>query len=169
MVPVSESVEGAALFGEDGIGGLGPDERFGTGIVAVEIVVDRVLELGDAPEDATPDAFGRDLGEEALDEVEPGCTRGCEVQLEAPMLGEPGLHLLLHAPLDPLQEADELLGTMARLAFADDEASLDVECREQRCRAMALVVVRRGRGPSSRAGPAACDRAPGSGSSRLPQ
>ena len=131
MVPASdsfESLEGAALFGEDGISGLGPDEGLGIGVVAVEIVVDRLLELGNAPEDAAPDAFGRDLGEEALDEIEPGRARRREVQLEAPMLGEPLLHLgrlvrsvvvehqvdvevLLQAPVDPLQEADELFRT----------------------------------------------------------
>src|SRR5260221_381035 len=69
------------------------DEGPGIGIAAVEIVVDCLLELGDAPEDAAPDALGGDLGEEALDEIEPGCARRREVQLEAPMLGEPRLHL----------------------------------------------------------------------------
>ena len=55
MVPVSdsfESVDGSALLGEDGISGLGPDERFGIGVVAVEVVVDRLLEVGNAAEDA---------------------------------------------------------------------------------------------------------------------
>ena len=74
MIPAFDSlelVEGASLLFEDDVGGLGPDEGLGIGIVAVEIIVDRLLELGDAPEDATPDALGRDLGEEALNEVEP--------------------------------------------------------------------------------------------------
>ena len=109
--------------------------------MAVEIVVDRPLELGDAPEDAAPDALGGDLVEEALDEIEPGCAGRREVQLETRMLGELRLYLgrlvrsvvvehemdaevLLHAPVDPPQEADELLGTVTRLAFADDEAAL---------------------------------------------
>ena len=40
--------------------------------MAVEIVVDGPLEFGDAPEDAAPDAFGRDLGDEVLDEIKSG-------------------------------------------------------------------------------------------------
>ena len=54
MVPGFEgfkSVEGSSFFFEDGIGGLGPDEGLGVAVVAVEIVEDRALELGDAPED----------------------------------------------------------------------------------------------------------------------
>ena len=43
------------------VGGLGPDEGFRVAVVVVELVVDRLLKLGDAPEDAAPDAFGRDL------------------------------------------------------------------------------------------------------------
>jgi hypothetical protein len=34
----------------------------------IEIVVDGTLELGDGRESAAPNAFGRNLGEEALDE-----------------------------------------------------------------------------------------------------
>ena len=61
--------------------------------MAVEVVMDRVLQLGHAREGAAPDALRRGLGEEPLDEVEPRCARRREVQLEARMLGEPGLHL----------------------------------------------------------------------------
>ena len=96
MISVSDSfehVEGSALFGEDGIGGLGPHEGFGLGIVLIEVVMDRVLEVGHAGEGAAPDAPGGDLGEDALDEVEPGCTGRREVQLDARVLGEPRLHL----------------------------------------------------------------------------
>ena len=62
MISVSDSfehVEGSALFGEDGIGGLGPHEGLGIGVVSIEVVVDRVLEVGDALEGAAPDALGR--------------------------------------------------------------------------------------------------------------
>jgi hypothetical protein len=31
-------------------------------VLAVEMIVDRLLEVGDAPEDAAPDALGCDLG-----------------------------------------------------------------------------------------------------------
>jgi len=42
----SESIESTALLFQNVVGGLGPGERFGIGIVAVEIVMDRALELG---------------------------------------------------------------------------------------------------------------------------
>ncbi len=71
------------FLGEDGISGLGPDERFGIGVVAVEVVVDRVLEVGNAPEDAAAETLAGDLGEEALDEVEPGSAGRREVHVEA--------------------------------------------------------------------------------------
>lgn len=125
--------------------------------MAVETGVNRLLEVSNARDDAAPDALGGDLGEEALDEIEPGCTRWREVQLEARMLGELRLRrascasvvvehemeveVLLHAPVDRLQEADELFDTVARLAFSNDETTLRVEgCEQHRC-ALALVVV----------------------------
>src|SRR3954471_12909951 len=97
------------------------------------------------------------IGEEALNKIEPGCAGRREVQMQARMLGEPRPHLgrlvrpvivehqmnvevLLYAPVDPLQETDELLRPMARLALADNEATLDVERSEQRRRAVALVI-----------------------------
>ena len=39
--------------------------------------------------------------------------------------------MVIHAAVDPLEEADELYGTVARLAFADDEATLHVEGCDQ--------------------------------------
>ena len=54
---------------------------------------------------------------------------------------EVDVEVLLHAPVDALQEADELLRPMPRLALADDEAALHVERSEQRRGAVALVVV----------------------------
>ena len=52
----------------------------------------------------------------------------------------------LHAPVDSLQETDELLGAVTRLAFADDDAALHIQRSEQGRRAMPLVVVSHGRG-----------------------
>jgi hypothetical protein len=60
-------------------------------MVVVEIVVDNALEFGHAPERAAADALLRDLGEEVLDEVEPGGARRREAQMEPGMLGEPPL------------------------------------------------------------------------------
>ena len=51
MVPSFDGVglvEGATFFVEDGSGALGPDEGLGCAVVVVEIVMDCVVELGDA-------------------------------------------------------------------------------------------------------------------------
>ena len=71
----AESSFCAFIFLKNDIGGLCPDEGFGRGIVFGEIVIDGGLQLGDALEDAAPDALACDLGEEALDEVQPGRRR----------------------------------------------------------------------------------------------
>lgn len=62
---------------------LGPDVRLGVGVVAQEVIVDRLLQLGHAAQRAAPNTLIGDLGEEPLDQVQPG--RGCrdETQLEA--------------------------------------------------------------------------------------
>lgn len=66
-----EFIEGAAFFGKDVGGWLGPSIRFGECVVTQEVVIDRLLQFGDAGEHAAPDALVRDLGKEALDEVQP--------------------------------------------------------------------------------------------------
>src|SRR2546428_12338461 len=57
-----------------------------------EIFHDGAFELGDAFEGAAADTFSSDLGEEALDHVEPGSRGGREVQVEARMRLEPALY-----------------------------------------------------------------------------
>jgi hypothetical protein len=56
-----EFIEGAAFVGEDDCSRLGPSIGFGAGVVAQEIVVDRLFQLGDAGECAPPNALARDL------------------------------------------------------------------------------------------------------------
>ena len=117
------------------IGGLCPYEGFWRGIVFGEIVIDGGLQLGDALEDAAPDALACDLGEEALNEVQPGRRSRNEVQLEAWMPLQPRLNFLClvrrvvvddemeiemlgYGPVDLLQEPDEFFGAMAGQTFA---------------------------------------------------
>jgi len=131
-----EYVESTSLFVENDLGALGPHEGLGISIVAVEIVMDRLLEVSHAPEDAAPDALGGDLGEEPLDQIEPGGAGRREMQLEARMPCEPSLHLgrfmravvvehemdievPLHAPIDAFQEADKLFRPVPGMALAD--------------------------------------------------
>lgn len=162
MLPISsdkvERVECAPLPGEDVFGGLAPDEGLRLGVVLQQVIVDCVLEVVDAGVAAAADALGGDLGEEALDEVHPGRACGREMQLEAGMLLQPGLHLgrlvggvvvehemdvagLLHRPVDTAEETQELPGAVARHAFSDDQARLHVQRGEERGGAVALVVV----------------------------
>src|SRR5215475_12012972 len=56
--------------------------------------------------------------------------------------------LLGHPGLDDVQEADELLMAVALHALADDLALEDIESREQRGRAMTLVIMGHGAGAS---------------------
>ena len=162
LLPISpdlvERVECATLSGEDVLGGFAPDEGLRLCVVLQQIVVDRVLEVIDAGVAAAANALGGDLGEEALDEVQPGRAGGCEMQLEAGMLFQPGLHLgrfvggvvvenqmdvarFLHGSVDAAQEAQELAGAMTRHAFPDDQTRLDVQRGKERGGAMALVIM----------------------------
>jgi hypothetical protein len=98
--------------------------------------------------------------------------------MEAAMLDKPALHgrclmgsvvvehemeieVLFHAPVDALQELDELLCTVAGIAFADDAPTLRVKGRKQCRGAVALVVVgsSSSRGLSSTVGWAGCNPA----------
>ena len=167
MLPISpdlvERVECAALAREDVFGSLAPDEGLRLGVVLQQVVVDLVLEIVDAGVAAAADALCGDLGEEALDEVHPGRAGGREMQLEAGMLLQPGLHLgrlvgrvvvknqmdvagFLHGPVDAAQKAQELPGAVAWHAFPDDQARLDVQRGEECGGAVALVVVGHGGG-----------------------
>ena len=91
-IPI-ELIERAALAGEDVLGGFAPDEGLRLGVVLPQVVVDHGLELIDAGVAASADALCGDLGEEAFDQVHPGRAGSREMQLEAGMLFQPGLHL----------------------------------------------------------------------------
>src|ERR1700682_3229279 len=136
----------------------GPLEGLRFGVALGEPGLDGSLEFGDALEYAAASWLAGDPGEQPFDELDPGRRCWREVHLEARMLGEPGLHFLglvglvivadrMHVevlgygPVDLFQEADELLGAVTRQALADDLAGLHIECRQQRRRAIAFVVL----------------------------
>src|SRR5260221_7314158 len=52
------------------------------------------------------------------------------------------VEVFCYGAVDLFREANELLGAVTRQPLADDLASLDIECRKQRRRAIAFVVVR---------------------------
>ena len=60
--------------------------------MVVQILNDGTVEFSDALEGAAADAVSGDLGEEALDHVEPGCRGRREVQTKTGMRLEPALH-----------------------------------------------------------------------------
>ena len=82
----------ASLFNlcEDVLGRCGPDEGLGAFVMFGEVFVDRDLQVREAFEDAAPDALAGDLGEEALDHVQPGRRGRGEMEMEAWMPLQPG-------------------------------------------------------------------------------
>jgi hypothetical protein len=151
---LAEALDG----GEDVVGGLGPAEGPGIGVVGVDESADVVLKLLRGCVDAAPDLLVGDQGEEALDLVDPGRTGRREVDVPARPLGQPvpdrlglvggivvhhQMHVEVgwHAGLDLIQELPELAGAVLRIAAADHRAGGDVEGGEQRSGAVALVVM----------------------------
>lgn len=107
-----------------GIGG--PDEAPGGSIVLGDEAVDGGLKIDDAAEAAAAQALGGQLGEEALDGVQPRCRGGREVEDPARVVFQPGPHLGVlvrgvvvqdhvhhladrYRRLNGVQETDELL------------------------------------------------------------
>ena len=104
-------------FGEDFGGSLGPDVGLGLIVVFVEIVHDGLLQFIDALEDAAADAPSGDLGEEALDHVEPRAGSGREVQVKARMPLEPALYrrgLVGSITVDDEMQVRDLAGCVRR-------------------------------------------------------
>src|SRR5438094_9911766 len=56
----------------------------------LQVVLDGGFEFDDALEDTAADTIGGNPAEEALDLVDPGTRCGCEVHVEAAVLGQPG-------------------------------------------------------------------------------
>ena len=119
--------------------GKRPLEGLGSFIALCDPCLDGSHKFGDALEDTAPDALASDFREQPLDEIEPGRRSWREMQLETLMFGKPSLHLLGlvgpvvvtdgmdvevfgHLPIDFLEKAQELLGTMARQALSDNLA-----------------------------------------------
>src|SRR5690606_38216906 len=129
LVPASDG-------GDNGIWIGGPGERLRLGIVLAQEAFDGGLEVDDRVEYPAFEPALRELGEEALDGVEPGA--GCWHEMEGParMAVEPGpdLRVLVrgvvvedgmnalvrrNGGLDGIEEADELLMPVALHVSAD--------------------------------------------------
>ena len=141
----------------------GPYEGFWIGVGLGDEAVDSTLEVVDGSENSTLKPSTCEFGEQALDRIEPGCGRRCEVEGPAGTLGKPCAHLemfmsgivvddgvdglsLRHLRLDALEEADELLMAMAFHVVSDHGAVEDVKGGEQGRGAVTFIVVCHGPG-----------------------
>ena len=69
-----------------------PNERLGVDVVLRDVSFNGFDQLVDISEATASDLLLRDVSKEALDHVEPGSTGGSEMNMEAGMLLQPGLH-----------------------------------------------------------------------------
>ena len=83
-----------AFDGRDDLVGIGgPDEGFGIGIALCEEAIDRGLEIDQRTERASFQPSLGQLGEEALDGIEPGRRFCCVMEHQARMVIEPSPQL----------------------------------------------------------------------------
>lgn len=125
----------------------------------VDVALDGVFEIGDGFENATPDFSAGDGREKSFDRVEP--RRRCRGEMKRPsrMIRQPRQDIGMfvsgvvvgdgvndfpgrHIPLDCVEEANEFLMPMLLHAAPDDGSVKDIEGGKERCRAVALVVMR---------------------------
>ena len=143
----------------------GPGEGFWIIVSLCEEAVDGGLEFNNAAEHTELQSLLGKFGEEALDGVEPRARGRREVEDEARVPIEPLRHLRMfmggvivedhvnelsggHLGLDSIQEADELLVTMALHTSAHDLTLEHIESSKQRRCAVALLVMGHGAGPA---------------------
>ena len=150
-------------FGEDLVGGFGPGEGLGVGVVLGDVAMDRRLEVDDGVEGAPLESAPGECREEGLDRVQPGARGRREVKGPAGMPRQPGddLGMLVAAVviedhvdhlagrnggLDGAQEAQELLVPVTLHATAEHRAVEDVKGSEQGGDAVAEIIVGHGAG-----------------------
>src|SRR5665647_2465589 len=155
---VSNSVTVTGDRLEDLVGGLGPDEGARVFVPVRQPVADVGAQLAHRTVDAAARLARGQLGEPALDEVQPRGAGGGEVQREARMGEQPAPHrrglvggvvvedevdlkVGRDLTLERCQEALELDRAMAGVRRADHLAGGGVERREQAAGAVALIVV----------------------------
>ena len=151
----------ALAGGDDSVGVCAPVKGLRLRVAFDDEAIDGGLQVDHRDERAALQSPFGELGEESLDGVEPGARCRREVEREAPVAAEPGADLrmlvsgiivedhmhgfaLRRGGVDGVQEADELLMAMALHVAADHGAIEHVEGGEQRCRAVALVIVGHG-------------------------
>src|SRR5688572_26398078 len=94
QMPILVSRVGSSFtfrLGQDGVGVLGPDERFAALVPAVDEAADGIYEFADGVEAAAADGLSGDDPEEDLHQVQPGPRGRGEVQGDPRVAGQPGL------------------------------------------------------------------------------
>ena len=132
---------------DDLVSGFRPYEGLGFFIVHFEVFQDGGLQLVRTPMNASADLFVCQIGEPALDQVEPRCARGYEMQMETWMTQKPTLdrgrlmsgvvvqdqmHVerRRHLAIDVDEELPKLSGTVSPIALAHHLACRDVQSCE---------------------------------------
>ena len=144
--------------GEDVGGGFGPFEGLRVFVVLFDEGADVGFELAGRGVHAALQLLAHQFGEPAFDLIDPGSGGRREVDVPVRSPRQPSLDrrglvggVVVHddvevqplgdAPVDLLQEVEELPGPVASVALADDAARGDIEGCEQRGGAVTLVVV----------------------------
>jgi len=162
-----------------------PDERLGRVIRGSDVRLDRGNQLLDADEHTAFQALTGQVAEETLHHVQPGRSRGREVQMKTRMLRQPSFHrgVLMRGIIiqnqmhfavrrrllfDQFQKLEPFLMPVSILALANDFSVRHVEGGKKGGRAMAHIVVRHRAGAAflSGANLVACDPKPALGFSR---
>ena len=154
-----EGFETEAFYGgEDIVGGFGPAEGLWVGVDGVEVGSDRGLQFRGRAVDAAADLLFGDVGEEALDLIDPRAGGRGEVNMPSRPRAEPlsdrlGLvgGVVVHHEVDVeaardiafdlAQEAQELASAMTGIAAPDDLAGGGVESSEQAEGSVTRIVV----------------------------
>jgi len=88
-LPTPQSASESSDLGEDLVGRLGPNERFGVGVARVEVGADGIFEFLDAAMGSAPDRLVRQLPEPSFHLIEPRAVCRREVHHEPRVTLEP--------------------------------------------------------------------------------
>jgi hypothetical protein len=158
-VQVKWSLGKARNAGKDLIGGLRPDEGFRIRMMSSDKLANRRLELRHAAVHAAPRLLIGQLGEPALDQVQPGAVGRGEVDVKArpfrqpvpnqrhlmrPVVVHDQMHVEVarHRGINGVQELPELSRAMSLMKLRDQLTRLHIERGKQSGRPVAPVVMR---------------------------
>jgi len=157
-----EGAAGAFHFFQDVGGSRGPDERFWTFVVTVDVGADGHDEFFQVVENAPPKPILGRVAKETFHHVEPRRAGGSEVQMKARVPGQPALYFgmlmggvvianQVELPvrrdglIDQTEKFEPFLVAMLLLAQAKDFAVGRIQRGKQSGGAVAFVIMRHGR------------------------